>query len=402
MGHGLQCSEAVSLSSYHNFLLGFASMKSAPSLSVCYFGAYKLSYPRNLFYRKALRQLGLTVIECRVPARYPTLQRIIFLWIEFWRGAYRADVMIVAEFSHTVVSLAWLLARLRRMPLIFDPGLSFYDWYVLLTKEVSPHSPRGIYLWAMEWLAYHLPDCVVWFTPVDMEFFASLFSIPRENTEWLPPGIDTTLFYPTPLPSQEMPFIVHWDGNMAPMHGVEVIIRAAKLLERETSIRFEIFGDGLVFNEIKQLVETLQLTNVQLYGFVSVEDLRASVQRAHVCLGVFRNDDKLRRSLYTKEMQAMIAGRPLITGYGEAKDRLFKNGEDLIMIPPEDPQSLVEAILALRANPGRLKMLAENGAKVVGRLCAPESAGMKLHDLVEQTYIRYHRHHVGHKRNQSL
>jgi glycosyltransferase involved in cell wall biosynthesis len=352
-------------------------------LTVCYFGAYKPNYPRNLFYRQALTGLGVQVVECRTATRYSTLRRSADLLRQFWRGAHRADVLMVAEFNHTLVGLAWVLARLHRMVLLFDPGLSFYDWHVLLTKELGPHAPRAIYLKLMETLAYRLPDLVLWFTPVDEEFFRDLFGIPASRSDWLPPGIDSALFYPTALPEQREPFIVHWDGNMAPMHGVDVILHAARLLAGEAAIRFELFGDGLVLPAMRELAASLELHNLQFFGFVTPQALRASVHRAHVCLGVFRGDDKLRRSLYTKEMQAMRSGRPLVTGFGEAKARVFKNGEDLIMIEPENPQALAEAILALARDPARALRLAQNGALAVTALCDPQQAGRKLLSLMQ-------------------
>ncbi len=103
---------------------------------------------------------------------------------------------------------------------------------------------------------------------------------------------------------------------MSPTHGVDVILRAAHLLAGDPAFRFEFVGG--VLPEIKTLAEELQLPNVEFLGVVSAEELRASVQRAHVCLGVFRGDEKLERSLYTKEAQAMMAGRPLITAFGKA------------------------------------------------------------------------------------
>lgn len=361
-------------------------MAESLPLTVCYFGAYKPTYPRNLFYRQALARLGVTVVECCVSTRLPTIVRAFQLLQKFWRGAHRANILFVAEFNHTLVPLAWLLARLRGMTLVFDPGLSFYDWYVLLLRAVAPRSLRGTYLWVMETLAFRLPDLVIWFTPLDSEYFVSLFNISPERSTWLPPGIDTSLFFATPLPEQNTPFILHWDGNMAPMHGVDVILRAARLLVEESEIQFEFIGG--VLPEVRALADELRLPNVQFFGTVSPEELRASVQRAHICLGVFRGDDKLRRSLYTKELQAMMAGRPLITGYGEAKERLFRSGTDLIMIPPENPEALAQAVRDLRADPARRGMLAREGASAVAALCDPQNAGTKLLNLLRVAYAR--------------
>jgi glycosyltransferase involved in cell wall biosynthesis len=350
-------------------------------LTVCYFGGYRPDYPRNLFYRRLLRQAGAEVIECRTSPRLPTLQKAAQLFFKFWVGPHRAHVLLVPEFNHTLVLLAWALARWRGMALVFDPGLSYYADQVLSLRWFAPHSWRARYLWWMEWLAYRLPDLVIWFTPVDEERFGKLFGIPCERSSWLPPGVNTDLFSPTSLPKRDSQLIIHWNGNMSPTHGVDVILRAAHRLAGDPAFRFEFSGG--VLPEIKALADELQLPNVAFLGVVSPEELRASIQRAHVCLGVFRGDEKLERSLYTKEAQAMMAGRPLITGFGEVKSRLFKQGEELLMIPPEDPQALAEAIRLLGDNSLMCEKLAANGAAACAALYAPEATGGKLLRLLE-------------------
>lgn len=364
-------------------------------LKVCYFGAYKLTYPRNLFYRDALRRLGVEVIECRVSTRQRTIWRAFNLLRQFWKEAYKADILFVAEFNQTLVPLAWLLAKLHGMAVVFDPGLSFYDWYVLLTKEAAPNSIKGIYWRWVETLAFRLPDVVIWFTPLDLEYFEKLFSIPHSHSAWIPPGIDQSIFFPTPLPGAETPFIVHWDGNMAPMHGLDIVLRAAQLLQNDETIRFEIIGEGSIYAEMRSLATELNLGNVRFFGSVSADELRDSVQRAQLCLGVFRGDDKLRRSLYTKEIQAMMAERPLITGYGEAKARVFKNGTDLVMIPPEAPQALADTIKALQGDRQRRVAISQAGARAAANLCDPDSAGAKLLEILQMARARHSKPLVG-------
>jgi glycosyltransferase involved in cell wall biosynthesis len=332
----------------------------------------------------------MNVVECRVPVQPRNIVKAFLLLIQFWRGSHRADVMLVAEFNHALVPLAWLLSRLRNMPLLFDPGLSYYDEHVRRAKDVGRYSIYGIYLYWMERLAYHLPDKVIWFTPVDDEYFQELFHISPDRSAWLPPGIDTELFHQVPMPEFDSPFVIHWDGNMSPTHGVDIILQAAQKLASDPDIQFELIGK--VHPDVKKIADAMHLPNVRWGGVVSDVELRSSIQRAHICLGAFRDDDKLRRSLYTKEIQAMISGRPLITGYGEAKSRLFKNGEHILMIPPENPQALADAIVLLHTNPHQRAVLAENSARAANKLCAVETAGRKLYDLVEEVY-KQHSHH---------
>ena len=355
-------------------------------LRVCYFGGYRPDYPRHKFYTEALRNLGVEAMECCVSHQLPTWARIWQLGLKYWRGDYRADTILVEEFNHNVIPFAWLLARLTGQALAFDPGVSPYDEHVLNVQDIPPRSLYARYLWLRDWLAFRLPDLVIWFTMVDMEHFQLMFGISPEKTDWVSPGIDATLFDLLPMPPSDRPLVVHFDGNMSPTHGVDIILRAAALLP-DDDFYFEIIGGGMDA-EMRSLASDLKLTNVSIPGFVSREELGASMRRAHICLGAFRDDGKLRRSLYTKEIQAMLCGRPLVTGYGEAKARLFKDNDDLLMVRPEDPAALAAALVYLRDHPGQMQAMAANAYRAGRALLAPENAGLKLLNLLQAAVNR--------------
>lgn len=355
-------------------------------LRVLYFGGYRPEYARHKFYAEALKALGVEVLECCVSYKLPTLQRIWALGRKYWNERYQSDVIYVEEFNHSLIPFAWLLARLTGQALAFDPGVSNYDELVNNAKTVPAGSLYARYLWLNNWLAFRLPDLVVWFTMVDMEYFVKMFHLPAENNDWIAPGVDLNRYHLIPMPPIQKPLVIHFDGNISDTHGVDVVLRAAALLPQDEFL-FEIIGEGIV-DQLRALAAELKLTNVRFPGFVSNEELAASMERAHICLGAFRADDKLRRSLYTKEIQAMLCGRLLVTGWGEAKARWFRDGEDLLMIEPENPQALAEAFIQLRDNPNRLLTMAQNAYEAGRKLLAPENSSKKLVNLLTKVVNR--------------
>ena len=58
-------------------------------------------------------------------------------------------------------------------------------------------------------------------------------------------------------------------------------------------------------------------------------------------------------------VQGAAMGRPMITGDTPAIRRYFREGKDVMLVPPGDGKALAEAILTLRENPD---MSAELGA----------------------------------------
>jgi len=311
------------------------------------------------------------------------------------RSARISSIILVAEFCHTVVPLAWLLSRLSGAALIFDPGISFYDEMVVCQRAHRPTSFRAQYLKALDGLAFRLPDVVMWFTPIDEEYFGRLYQIPNTRSAWLPPGIDEALFTHTSPPESQTPFIVHWDGSFIASHGIDAILQSAHILREHSDIIFELVGDGPLARQMRTSAETMGLSNVIFFGSVPASELAASVQRAHVCLGAFRGDDKQRRSLYTKELQAMFAGRPVITADGEAKRRVFVAGRDLWLIPPDSPSDLADALLALRNDPAKRYSLASSGRIAVSALCTSDALRLRLTEIAERALNQRHRGIVG-------
>jgi glycosyltransferase involved in cell wall biosynthesis len=82
------------------------------------------------------------------------------------------------------------------------------------------------------------------------------------------------------------PFRVVYFGQYIPLHGVNYIVEAAKLLEEHpearevllpsSAIRFELVGDGQTYPEATSLAERLQVQNVTFRRtWLSPEDLIA-------------------------------------------------------------------------------------------------------------------------------
>ena len=73
--------------------------------------AYDPAYPRNRILREGLSRAGLEVVEARVPEtrafrRWPALARA------WGRVSANSDMVLVPEFRHKDVPLAWGLSRL--------------------------------------------------------------------------------------------------------------------------------------------------------------------------------------------------------------------------------------------------------------------------------------------------
>jgi len=347
-------------------------------MKICYFGGYRENYQRSRIQIRALQQAGQEVVECRVSPKLPTLQKMMKLWPMFWKMGRECDVILVAEFNQSLMPMAWLLSRLTKAVVVFDPATSYYDEMVITQESASAQSLRGRYLHLLDTVAFRLADRVLWYMPADCDYFGKLFPVLRGKQDWVPPALDEDLFKPLPFKTGNGPFVVHLNSSYLPTHGVDIILQAAKLLADDPQIKFELVGGGPTYQSSIDLAQTLGLNNVIFKPGVLVADLPKLYQEADVCLGAFRDDAKLARLVELKIISALASRRPVIAADSPLKRSFFRPDQDLVLIPAGDPQALAGAIRKLKADPAWRERLAEAGLQTVHRHFALAHIGQRL------------------------
>jgi glycosyltransferase involved in cell wall biosynthesis len=330
------------------------------------------------------------VVECQVSPSIKTLQKIPALSRQFWPQRQGLDVILVAEFNQTMVPWAWFLSRLCRATLVFDPAISYYEDWVLVQKTVPALSLRGLYYRLIDEVAFRLADAVVWYMPDDLPYFAKIFPVLAGKQFWSPPAADDQIFQPLPLKTVTDQFVVHFNSSYLLTHGVDIILRAAKLLIPQKEIIFELVGRGPTYADCVALAKSLELTNVIFRDTVPIAQLPDLYAKADVCLGAFRDDAKLARLIELKIFSAMVSRRPVIAADSPLKRQFFRPDEDIVLVPPGDPTALADAIRRLRADPVWRTRLAESGLQAVQRQFSIGEIGRRMTNILE-TAVKQHR-----------
>jgi hypothetical protein len=161
-------------------------------LRVCYFGRYDHNYPRNAFLTKCLQRAGADVTSIRddraLAMRTPSLVRRA--------SRERIDLIVVAFRAHSDMFSARLLARAKRVPIVFDPLTSRYEEKVIDRGLVKPGSLLGRWYAASDRAACRMADRVLLETETQIAHFAKTFGVPRERFSrvWL--GADDEIMRP--------------------------------------------------------------------------------------------------------------------------------------------------------------------------------------------------------------
>ena len=148
-------------------------------------------------------------------------------------------------------------------------------------------------------------------------------------------------------------------GRLAEQKGLEYLIRAAALLRDDLpGARILLAGDGPRRDKLAKLVSSLELYGtVVLLGHRSdVGDLLAASD-----LVVFPS---LWEGLSISLLEAMAAGRPVITTSIASNREATNDGEAAALVPPKDAVSLAEAIRSLARDGPRQQELGRKGQEV--------------------------------------
>ena len=271
--------------------------------------------------------------------------------------APKPDVLLVGYPGHLDMLVLGPIAKLRRVPIVFDAFLSLFDTVVSDRKLLPPRSISGRILAAIDRWACRLADLSVVDTPAHATFFSDLSRLPEDRFRVLWVGAEERLFHPRD--EEPEPGRVLFYGTYIPLHGVATIIEAAKLLQGE-AVRFRVIGSGQQRLEIGRLVQELRLDNVDLAEPLPLERLPDEIAKAVLCLGIFGDSDKAFRVIPNKVFQALAMGRPVITADTPAMRAAFK-ADEVVMVPATDPAAQASSILALVKDQERARELAFRG-----------------------------------------
>ncbi len=330
-------------------------------LRVCRFGSYDSNYSRNVIIDKCLKRAGADIVEVRdhrsLAVRTPRLVGRAL--------RERFDVILVGFRAHSDMLSASLLARVRGVPLIFDPLLSRYEEKVVDRQLVQPRSWLARWYRLSDACGCRLADTVLLETDTQAAYFARTFSMPasRFRRVWL--GADDEVMYPrqsSASSASTRPFTVFFYGRFSPLHGVEHIIRAAAILQqRADPVRFVLVGAGQMYTMARELADRIGVDTIEFVPPVPYADLAVMMSEADVCLGSFGTTARAQRVIPNKVFDALAVRRPVLTADTPAVREVLAPGEHVWVCPPGDAEGLADAIALLKRDPDLRRSLADQG-----------------------------------------
>jgi glycosyltransferase involved in cell wall biosynthesis len=179
----------------------------------------------------------------------------------------------------------------------------------------------------------------------------------------IPNGVPAERALPTRSPAEVRAelglgeaFMILSTGRLAEQKGLEYLIRAAALLRDDLpAATIVLAGDGPLRKQLSKLVSDLGLVDtVSFVGLRSdVGDLLAATDLVVL--------PSLWEGLSISLLEAMAAGKPVVTTTIGSNREVTNDGETAVLVPPKDPESLAAVIRSLASDGERLEELGRRG-----------------------------------------
>ncbi len=358
-------------------------------MKICYFGTYDKEDSRNAVIIDGLRKNNVDVIECHssvLSSKYPWMNPVNYMNLirKFYilKSRDKFDVVIVG-FSMIGSFIDILLIKLlTKKTIIFNPLVSLYGTLVLDRKMVR-HPILISILCFIEKIAYMVSDVIMIDTNLHIMDVCKNIGISNTKFKRIFVGADTSVFHPREMKEHDDTFTVLFFGFHSPLHGIEYIVKAAKILENKKDIKFIIVGNGQVSNQIRELALRLKVKNILFIEWV--EDLVDLISRVDICLGIFGNTEKAKYVIPKKAFETLAMKKPLITGNSPAMEEIFINRETAILCDMANSESLASSIVLLKENPKLREKISDGGHRLFTSQLTPEKIGEEVLKLCLRT-----------------
>lgn len=292
-----------------------------------------------------------------------------FMLTAFWglRQTQRPDYIVVESPPLFLGITAYLAAKRWQVP------------WILNIADLWPDSVRalglvkeGMVLTLAEkleaWL-YRRANLINVVTEGLREILIHQKQVPSQKILFLPNGVDTQIFAPQPvddtwqnhlgLPNPNQPIFLY-TGTHGYAHGMEVILQAAELL-KETPVLFLLVGGGSDKSRLEQLSKAKALTNVLFWPSQPPAQIARLYSLARAGISTLQSAPLFDGTRPVKILATMACAKPVIySGRGEGA-RMVQQAKAGLVIPPQDPVALAEAVRYIINHPHEATELGQNG-----------------------------------------
>lgn len=293
-----------------------------------------------------------------------------------WRGlrVKPVDVLFIMPQTVTLALFSAVIKRMRKSVLL----LYLQDIYpeLLISMNVLTRNHLIFRLAKVfEKLAYHCVDTIGVHSPKNRNYVISC-GIDEKKVQVIPLWVDTGFItdqsrhnHFSKANQLDRKFVVTYAGTVGFAMGAKTIPQAARILAGEEDIQFIVVGGGSKLGEMQEEIKRLALKNFLLFSPRPREELPEMLAACDVLLVLLRKELSENPNGYFKAviphklLSNMASGRPILLSAEEQSDaaRLVRLSRCGLVVPPEDPEAMADAILKMKKDHDQLATWGING-----------------------------------------
>lgn len=219
--------------------------------------------------------------------------------------------------------------------------------------------------WLEKWNYRHTDHMVV----ISAGFLENLVDkgVPEEKISVVPNWADPDFICPGPRENEfrrnvgvDTEFLLVYSGTLSHNSNLQPVIGAADIL-RDEPFHFAIVGEGVHKTSLIEMANAKSLSNVKFIPFQPLEKYPDVLRAADINLVTLSNQ-AASVSVPSKVFKQMAAGRPVlaITVENNELGRMVKSANCGLLVPPDDPEALADALRWAAAHPDELSQLGQN------------------------------------------
>lgn len=183
------------------------------------------------------------------------------------------------------------------------------------------------------------------------------------------------------------PLRVLYAGTVGLAHGLGTLLDAAAVATSGGAagappFAVTIAGDGAEAEGLRARLAAEGPAGVRMLGAIPAERIPALYAESDVAVVMLRDLPIFEGALPTKLLEAMAAARPVVLAARGEAARLVESEGCGVVVPPEDPGALGEALHALGADPARRTALGAAGRRAAERRFGREAWLQRWADLL--------------------
>ena len=341
-------------------------------MKICYIN-FNLNNPRDQITLRGLKENSIVIKEISYNA--PGLRKYLHIAREF-RSCQREYDLIMIGYAGSVLVI--FMRLLTQKKIIYNALSTFFDSMVISRQKGRRFSLSSAWYYLIDYFAFRCASHVFLECQSQKDLAVRAYRINQNKISVHFVGADDTQFYFDPVVPKLKKFTVVFRGMFLPEAGVDVVLRAAKELERE-HIQFRIIGHGLLQQGVENLMQELKPTNVEIITTkLPIEILRNKMLECHVSLGQLANHRRVHTTIPHKAFESMAMKIPYLTGENNGVMEILCDNETCFTVPPGDYHALASKIIELRNKSAELERVAKNAYQLYQREFTPKILAQKI------------------------